>query len=129
MQTAREARSEEKNMRHSARLTGRDYRNLLEIIDLTYAASCPDALFPALFEKLEKAIGCDSAVYVPVGDAGLPRQNLRGAILLEVSSQLAREHAQYYWAFDPFCVKGWGKVPNRAARVTDLTPASKHLNS
>jgi DNA-binding CsgD family transcriptional regulator len=116
-------------MRHSAQLTGKDYRDLLEIIDLVYGASCPDTLFPPLFEKLEKAIGCDSAVYVPVGDAGLPRPNSRGAIILELSLQLAREFTQYYWALDPFSATGWTKVPNRAARVTDLTPASKHVNS
>ncbi len=115
-------------MSSSADLKGKDYRDLLEIIDLVYGASCPDALFPPLFEKLAKAIGCDSAVYVPVGGAGLPRQNLRGAVL-EVSLQLAREYAQYYWALDPFSATGWTKVPNRAARVTDLSPASKHLNS
>ena len=113
----------------SVDLKGRDYRDLLEIIDLVYGASCPDALFLLLFEKLAKAIGCDSAVYVPVGDAGLPRPNPRGAIIVDVSLQLAREFAQYYWALDPFSATGWTKVPNRAARVTDLSPASKHVNS
>jgi DNA-binding CsgD family transcriptional regulator len=116
-------------MRHSAHLTGKDHRDLLGIIDLVYGASCPEALFPPLFEKLEKAIGCDSAVYVPVGDGGLPRPNSRGAIILELSLQLAREYTQYYWALDPFSATGWPKVPNRAARVTDLSPASKHVNS
>jgi DNA-binding CsgD family transcriptional regulator len=116
-------------MRHSAHLTGKDHRDLLEIIDLVYGASCPDALFPPLFEKLEKVIGCDSAVYVPVGGAGLPRPDSRSAIILEPSLQLAREYAQYYWALDPFSATGWIKVPNRAARVTDLSPASKHRNS
>jgi DNA-binding CsgD family transcriptional regulator len=116
-------------MRHSAHLKGKDYRDLLEIIDLVYGASCPNTLFPPLFEKLEKTIGCDSAAYMPFGGAGLPRQDLRGAIEMELDLQLGREYAQYYWALDPYCVTGWTKVPNRAARVTDLCPASKHLNS
>jgi DNA-binding CsgD family transcriptional regulator len=110
-------------------LKGRDYRDLLEIIDLVYGASCPDALFLPLFEKLAKAIGCDSAVYVPIRDAGQPRPNSHSTIILEPNLQLAREYVQYYWALDPFSATGWTKVPNRAARVTDLSPASKHLNS
>jgi DNA-binding CsgD family transcriptional regulator len=109
-------------------LKGRDYRDLLEIIDLVYGASCPDALFLPLFEKLAKAIGCDSAVYVPI-DAGKARPNSRSTIILEPSLRLEREYTQYYWALDPFSATGWIKVPNRAARVTDLSPASKHLNS
>jgi DNA-binding CsgD family transcriptional regulator len=116
-------------VRRSAHLTGRDYRELLDIIDLVYGASCPDALFLPLFEKLAKAIGCDSAAYMPVGDAGLPRQNLRGVVVSDGRLSLGREYAQYYWALDPYCATGWVKVPNRAARVTDLSPASRHLNS
>jgi DNA-binding CsgD family transcriptional regulator len=116
-------------LRLATDLKGRDYRDLLEIIDLVYGASCPDALFPPLFEKLAKAIGCDSAVYVPFGDAGLPRPDSRSAIILKPNLRLAREYAQYYWALDPFSATGWIRAPNRAARVTDLSPASKHVNS
>jgi DNA-binding CsgD family transcriptional regulator len=116
-------------MRHSARLTGKDYRDLLEIIDLTYGAICPEALFPPLFEKLARAIGCNSAVYLPVGDAGLPSAKARGCIVFDTSSQLAREYAEYYWALDPSCVTRWTKEPNRALRITDLMPASRFIKS
>jgi DNA-binding CsgD family transcriptional regulator len=112
----------------SERLKGKDYRDLLEIIDFTYGASCPDALFPPLFEKLAKAIGCHSAVYMPVGGAGLPKWKARGATVLETNSQVAREYAECYWALDPFNITGT-KEANRAARETDLIPASKYMNS
>lgn len=115
-------------MRLSAALKGKDYRDLLEIIDLTYSGSCADALFPPLFEKLARAIGCDSAVYMPMGEAGLPRTKIRGPMVFETSIQLAREYAEYYWGFDPFCITGWTRESNRA-RVTDLLPASKYANS
>lgn len=116
-------------MKLSAPLRGKDYRDLLEIVDLTYSASCSDTLFPLLFEKLARAIGCNSAVYIPVGDAGLPRRNAHGTIVFETSSQLAREYAEYYWALDPSCVTRWTKEPNRALRITDLIPASRFINS
>ena len=66
-------------MRHSAHLTGKDHRDLLGIIDLVYGASCPDALFSPLFEKLARAIGCSSALYLATG-AG-PRPKARGATI------------------------------------------------
>ena len=116
-------------MSSSAQLKGKDYQDLLEIIDLTYGASCPDALFPPLFERLAKAIGCSSAVYMPVGEAALPKWNSRGTIVVDTSLQLAREYAEYYWALDPFNITGWTKEPNRAARFTDLVPASKYIAS
>ena len=116
-------------MRHSAHLTGKDHRDLLGIIDLVYDASCPDALILPLLEKLVKVIGCANAAYMPVGDAGLPRQNLRGVVVSPGGLSLGREYAQYYWALDPYCATGWMKVPNRAARVTDLIPASRFINS
>ena len=63
----------------SANLKGRDYQDFLEIIDLTYGANCPDALFSPLFEKLARAIGCSSALYLATG-AG-PRPKARGATI------------------------------------------------
>jgi DNA-binding CsgD family transcriptional regulator len=114
-------------MRHSAHLTGKDYRDLLEIIDLTYGANCPDALFSPLFEKLARAIGCSGALYLATG-AG-PGPKARGAIMFELSLQLAREYADYYWSLDPLCITGWIKKSNRATRVSDLVPYSSFANS
>lgn len=116
-------------MRLSAQLKGNDCQNLLEIIDLTYGASSPDALFPPLFERLAKAIGCSSAVYMPVGGGGLPKWKARGTIVVDTSLQMAREYAEYYWALDPYNITGWTKEANRAARETDLMPASKYMAS
>lgn len=115
-------------MRLSPQLKGKDYRDLLEIIDLTYGAGCPDALFPPLFEKLARAIGCTTGVFM-FGESGLPRA--RGAFLFRLSHcrQLAREFAEYYWALEPFWGAGLVKQPNLAFRKTDLIPASRYLNS
>jgi DNA-binding CsgD family transcriptional regulator len=115
-------------MRHSAHLTGKDHRDLLEIIDLVYGASCPDALFPPLFEELAKAIGCGSALYL-TASAGLPGPKARGAIMFEQSLQLVREYTDYYWTLDPLCISGWINKPNRATRVSDLVPYSSFANS
>ena len=115
-------------MRHSAHLTGRDHRDLLEIIDLVYGASCPDALFPPLFEKLAKTIGCSGALYLAT-DADLPRPKARGAIMFEQSLQMVREYTDHYWTLDPLCISGWIKKSNRATRVSDLVPYSSFANS
>ena len=109
-------------MRHSTHLKGKDYRDLLEIIDLTYGANCPDALFPPLYEKLARAIGCSGALYLATG-AG-PGPKARGAIMFEHSLQLAREYADYYWTLDPLCITGGIRKSNRATRVSDLVPYS-----
>jgi hypothetical protein len=110
-------------------LKGKDYRNLLEIIDLTYCAPCSEALFPPLYEKVARAIGCNSALYLAVTGAGLPKAKASGAVLFEMSQQLAREYADYYWTLDPFCTTGWIKKSNRATRVSDLVPYSSFANS
>jgi DNA-binding CsgD family transcriptional regulator len=114
-------------MRHSAHLTGKDYRDLLEIIDLTYGASSPDALFPALFEKLAKAIGCTTGVFM-LGES-VPRA--RGGFVFQTShgAQLAREFVEYYWALDSFWSRGLVNQPNRVFRTTELIPTSRYLNS
>ena len=93
-------------MRLSAQLKAKDYRDLLEIIDLTYGASCPEALFPPLFEELSRAIGCTTGVFM-FGESGLPR--VRGAFVFQTShaTQLAREFAEYYWALEPFWATGF----------------------
>ena len=114
----------------SAHLKGKDYRDLLEIIDLTYSASCPDALFPPLFEKLASAIGCKGVAYLPLGEGSIPTTRVRSPIVFETSSQSAREYAEYYWALDPCCITRCAKEPpNRAYRISDLIPASRFINS
>jgi DNA-binding CsgD family transcriptional regulator len=112
----------------SAQLKGKDYRDLLEIIDLTYGAESPEALLPPLFEKLASAIGCTTGVFM-LGEVGLPR--VRGAFVFQTTqgAQLAREFAEYYWALEPFWATGLVKQPNFAFRSTDLIPASRYLNS
>jgi DNA-binding CsgD family transcriptional regulator len=116
-------------MRLSAHLKGKDYRDLLEISDLTYSASCPDALFGPLFEQLARAIGCNSAIYIPIGKAPRPREKACGTIVFEASLSLAREYTDYYWALDPSCITRWTKEPNRVFRTTDLVPASSFIKS
>ena len=117
-------------MRLSVHLKGKDYRDLLEIIDLTYSASCPDALFPPLFEKLARAIGCGAAAYLPLGEGSIPRTRIRSPIVFQASSQILREYTEYYWALDPCCITRCAKEPpNRAYRITDLVPASRFINS
>ena len=63
---------------------------------MTYCAPCSEALFPPLYEKLARAIGCNSALYLAVTGAGLPKAKASGAVLFETSQQLAREYADYY---------------------------------
>jgi DNA-binding CsgD family transcriptional regulator len=114
-------------MRLSAHMKGKDYRDLIEIIDLTYGASCPDALFGPLFEKLVRAIGCNSALYLQTTGVGRPKAS--GAVVFELSQQLNREYADYYWALDPLVISGSTANYNRAARVSDLAPHSWFVDS
>jgi DNA-binding CsgD family transcriptional regulator len=114
-------------VRLSEHLKGKDYRQLLEIIDVAYGASSPDALFPPLFERLANAVGCTTGVFM-LGES-VPM--LRGAYAFQTnnSAQLAREFAEYYWTLDSFWGSGLVTHPNRAFRSTDLVPTPKYLNS
>ncbi len=104
-------------------LSGRDYRKILEIIDVVYS-TIPDsgAMFHAFCQELHKFIGIYSAIFVPTnpqtGEFLFGRyqiyNNSEGVLL----AYLAR-----YASLDPFVSSGWFKDhPNEVARNTDLMP-------
>ena len=47
-------------------LSGNDYKNILETIDIIYSVPNTGAMFHALSDKLRKFIGVYSAIFVPV---------------------------------------------------------------
>ena len=104
-------------------LSGRDYRKILEIIEVVYSTiPDTDVMFHAFCQELHKFIGIYSAIFIPAnpqtGEFLFGRyqiyDNSEGALL----AYLARYASQ-----DPFASSGWFKDhPNEVARNTDLMP-------
>ncbi|MDA8156572.1 MAG: helix-turn-helix transcriptional regulator [Actinomycetota bacterium] len=103
-------------------LSARDYRSVLESIDVIYSVPDTGAMFHALCEKLRKFIGIYSAIFVPA--------NLKTGEFLFSGYQIFNNwegamlaYLSHYAPQDPFTSCGWFKGhPNEAARNTDLMP-------
>ncbi len=101
-------------------LSSKDYKNILDTIDIVYSVSDRSAMFDAFCEQLRKAIGIYSAIFVPAdlrtGDfcfQGYRVHNNSEGALLTYLAQYAPQ--------DPFVSCGWFRDhPNQVARNTDL---------
>jgi len=111
-------------------LSARDFRKIIEIIDVIYSVPDNSAMFRAVCEKLQKQIGIYSGVFTyadPKTGAYLINgcqtfQNSQGALILYVA---------HFAQLDPFVTSGYylGNRINIAARNTDLVSKSSLLRS
>jgi DNA-binding CsgD family transcriptional regulator len=111
-------------------LSARDFRKIIEIIDVIYSVPDNSAMFQAVCEKLQKHIGFYSGVFAfadPKTSVFLisgceSYQNSQGALILYLA---------HYAALDPFVTSGYffGNRINITARNTDLESENSLLRS
>ncbi|MGQ0695432.1 MAG: hypothetical protein ACT4OL_07640, partial [Nitrospiraceae bacterium] len=111
-------------------LTARDYKNILEIIDIAYSIRDRATLFRAVLEKLEKLIGLNSGGYIPWNPETRDFQ-FDGHVLLNVSPKVLSLYLSHYAQIDPFIQSGihLKSALNRAVKVTDIMPASRYAET
>ena len=103
-------------------LSGNDYKNILETIDIIYSVPNTGAMFHALSDKLRKFIGVYSAIFVPV-DARTGAMLFGGYEIYNNSEGAMLSYLAHYAPQDPFVSCGWFRDhPNEVARNTDLHP-------
>jgi DNA-binding CsgD family transcriptional regulator len=111
-------------------ISARDYRKILEIIDICYLVPDRSAMFRAVSEKLQKFIGIYSSTFAPINsktgeyyfDGYEVFNNSEGAMVL---------YLDHYVTLDPFITCEWYKNinANKVARNTDLVPVRSMIRS
>ncbi len=103
-------------------LSSKDYKNILDTIDIIYSVPDRTAMFHAFCSQLRKTIGIYSAIFVPA-DPRTGFFSFSGYQIYENSEAALLTYLAYYAPQDPFVSRGWFQNhPNRVARNTDLVP-------
>lgn len=100
-------------------ISARDYRKILEIIDIIYSVPDGSAMFRAVCEKLQKFIGIYSAIFAPT-DPKTGEYYFSGYEVFNNSEGAMILYLDHYVTLDPFITCEWYKNSNRVARNTDL---------
>ena len=111
-------------------LTTSDYKKVLEIINIACAVPNRAEMFQAVFEKLSKLVGIDSAAYIP-WNAGTNNFQFQGSVLFNASAQTLRVYLDQFAAIDPYVQNGshLSNPLNSAVKVTDFIPASRYAET
>jgi len=112
-------------------LSTRDFRKIIEIIDVIYSVPDPNAMFRAVCEKLQKFIGIYSGIFVPADPktgAMLPG----GQEVFHISEGVVTLYVKHYATLDPLHppYNNWcNKHLSIAARNTELVPEKDLLRT
>lgn len=106
-------------------LASRDYKRLLEIINIVYSIPDRAAMFRAVCEKLQKLIGISSAAFMLV-DLEKGNFHFPGHLLFNSQVEPCLLYCLYYAPLNPIVERGLHlKVINEAIRLTDVIPAPR----
>lgn len=107
-----------------------DYKKVLDIIDIAYALPNRAEMFQAVFEKLDKLIGVNSAAYIP-WSARINNFQFQGSVLFNCSAQALRVYLDQFSAIDPYVQSGshLANPFNSAVKVTDFMSASRYAET
>ncbi len=101
-------------------LSSKDYKNILDTIDIVYSVSDRNAMLDAFCGQLRKAIGIYSAIFVPA-DPQTGNFCFHGYRVYNNSEGALLTYLAHYAPQDPFVSSGWFRDhPNQVIRNTDL---------
>jgi DNA-binding CsgD family transcriptional regulator len=101
-------------------LSAKDYKAILELIELTYATPDRAQVLQTVCERLQKLNFISSAVFIPRNPINGQWQ-FQDHFLFNCQVRELMDWIQYYHQFDPFNVSGWfQKTTNKAACYTDF---------
>lgn len=109
-------------------ISAKDYRNILEIIDIIYSVPDRSAMFRAVCEKLQGFIGIYSAIFAPI-DPKTGEYYFNGYEVFNNSEGAMILYLDHYVTLDPFITCEWYKNANSVARNTDLVPERSIIRS
>lgn len=112
-------------------LTTRDYKALLELIDIIYTIPEQTVMFKTFCDRLQKLIPFKSAAYAPT-NSRKAEIKFPGSIVYNAPMRPLLLFSQYYHKLHPYfdAVKrdGVARYLNKATNLTDLMPVSKLRN-
>ncbi len=106
------------------RLSGADYRAILETVDIAHSVPDQQTMLLAIFEKLEKWIGISSGVFLPV-DCKTGEFRREGSVKFNIDERVYVEFFTYYARRHPLVQRNIHlKTVNQSHRLTDFVAAS-----
>jgi len=106
-------------------LSSKDYKKLLEIINITYSIPDRAAMFQMVSEKLQRIVPFDGAGFLPV-DPSTAQFSYRGHIVFNSPVKTLPLFCLYYAPLHPLVGGGFHtKRFNEAMRITDILPRSR----
>ena len=105
-------------------LTTKDYKKLLEIIEVAYSFLDRPEMIRTIFEKLQGVVPFSSAVFIPL-DPRTADFQVQGHVAFHTSSKPVLLFARYFAPLNPMVIsKVHVQKINTAARITDyISPA------
>lgn len=109
-------------------LSSRDYKAILDIIDIAYSVQDRAAMFQAICEKLEKLIGISSAVFFPM-DSDTGHFRFKDHLRFNSPIQSAFLFTVYYAPLHPLAQCGKLNTDMRAQKTIDFISAPKLVDT
>ena len=111
-------------------LSSKDYKGILEIIDIIYSVPDKGAMFAAVSQKLQQFIGIYSSVFAAT-DYKTGEYRFEDGIVFNNSEKELDHYLVHYVKLDPFITSGWYKTggKNKVERNTAFMPKRKLLES
>ncbi|MDA8173565.1 MAG: LuxR C-terminal-related transcriptional regulator [Nitrospiraceae bacterium] len=108
----------------ASRISSKDYRAILDIIDMAHSSLDRTDILLAIFEKLEKWIGISSGVFLPLDiKTGIFKKD--GAVSYNIDDGPLLSFFNYYAPLHPLVQKKLHLMTlNKSLRLTDFIPAS-----
>jgi len=111
-------------------LASKDYKAILEIINIIYSVHDKGAMFAAVSQKLQQFIGIYSSVFAPT-DYKTGEYHFEDGVVFNNSEKELDNYLAHYVKLDPFITSGWYKKggKNKVERNTAFMPKRKLLES
>ena len=107
-----------------SKLRGRDYKELLSLLDITYSIQNRAAMFQTVWEKLDRCIGIGSAVWFPI-DAETKQFVFKDLLPFNTPIKAGLLFIHYYAPLDPLVSSGHVMQWMRACNITDVIALSR----
>jgi hypothetical protein len=104
-------------------LSSKDYKDLLEIIEICYSIPDRNLMFKTLCERLQKLVPLSTAAFIPIDpQTGGPAFSRFSAF--NGTDKVILQFCSYYAPLHPMAKKGIPFFINQASKITDIISPS-----
>lgn len=105
-------------------LSSKDYKAVLEIIDLIYSIPDRNLMFKTLCERLQRLVPISTAAFIPVDpQTGIPAFNRFSTF--NSPDKVVLLFCHHYAPLHPMAKAGLHLVPNQVGNITDVISPTK----